>query len=75
MKKNDLHVLYSKQSASVFTLAAIGLTVSSALVFLTSAVSDMNTVASVIFQFFCRAVLHFANCCAIMMAEHFCFEK
>ena len=70
MKKNDLHVLYSKQSASVFTLAAIGLTVSSALVFLTSAVSDMNTVASVIFQFFSVAFMIFAY---VMTVKGFSF--
>ena len=50
MKKTDLHSQYTNQSATIFTSAAIGLTVSSALVFLTSSVSDLNTVAGVIFQ-------------------------
>ena len=50
MKKTDLHSQYTNQSATIFTSAAIGLTVSSALVFLTSSVSNLNTVAGVIFQ-------------------------
>lgn len=60
MKKKDLVIRLDSQATGIFAVSAVGLTSSAVLVYLTSAISSMNSVVSVIFQAVSVAFMIFA---------------